>query len=351
MLVTYKYRIKDATVSGKLDVLAWNVNTAWNRLAHEQKGVQRHYAEVGPNLPWPHLMRLRAHFTGHSRQCGLHSDTLAEVARVFATSRDTHRKCPKYRGRKSLGWIPFIKRAVQFKGDAVRYMGHTLRMWFSRPLGGPVVTGSFVKDACGHWYACFQCKVDESPACGTGEVGIDLGCATLATLSTGEKIENPKWFGQYEDKLAIAQRAGNRKRAKSIHAKIKNSRQHRLHQESTRLVRQYGRIVVGDVNAKAIAQTRMAKSSLDAAWSSFRNMLRYKCQKAGASFEEASERYSTQVCSACGTRSGPRGLENLRMRSWICCECGSVHDRDHNAALNILFGAERRPLAEEILAL
>jgi putative transposase len=352
MILSYRYRVKDATTGKVLDALAWNVNTAWNRLVHEQHEVQRHYcAEMGPNLPWPGLMALRAHFTGHGQDCGLHSDTLAETARVFHASRNTHRKCPRNRGRKSLGWVPFIKRAVQIKGDAVTYMGNTFRLWLSRPLGGPVKTGQFVKDARGRWHVCFQCETQEAVTCGTEEVGIDLGCSILATLSTGEKIENPQWTRKYEDALAVAQRARNKGRVKAVHAKIKNSRRHRLHVESSRLVGQYSRIVVGDVNAAAIAQTRLGKSSLDAAWTTFRDQLRYKCQKAGASFEEASERYSTQACSACGSIGGPRGIADLGIRRWVCCECGVEHCRDTNAALNILVGAERRPLAEEILVL
>lgn len=332
-------------------MLAANVNMAWNRLAHEQRVVQGHYTPLGPNLPWPHVMRLRAHFSGHSTDCGLHSDTLSEIARVFAVSRSTHKKCPKWRGRKALGWIPFLSRAVQCKGQTVKYLGRSFKLWLSRPLGGQIKTGQFVCDARGRWSACFQCEVPETKTCGTGAVGIDLGCATLATLSTGEMIENPKWVGRYEHALAIAQRAKHPMRARAIHAKTANSRRHHLHCVSRRLVKQYGHIVVGDVNAGAIAQTRLGKSSLDASWTAFRTMLRYKCQQAGAQFEEVTERYSTQTCSSCHARSGPKGIASLGIRNWICRQCGVLHNRDTNAALNILSGAERRPLAEEILAL
>lgn len=351
MILTYKYRVKDATARKRLKELAANVNMAWNRLAHEQHTVQSHYAVIGPNLPWPHVMRLRAHFSGHSADCGLHSDTLSEIARVFAVSRTTHKKCPKRRGRKALGWIPFLNRSVQCKGQTVKYLGRPFKLWLSRPLGGPIKTGQFVCDARGRWSVCFQCEVPETTTCGTGAVGIDLGCSTLATLSTGETVENPKWVAKYENQLAIAQRAHHKKRVQAIHAKTANSRRHRLHVASRQLVRQYGHIVVGDVNARVIAQTRLGKSSLDASWTAFRTMLRYKCQQAGAQFEEVSERYSTQTCSSCHARSGPKGIASLGIRSWVCGQCRVSHNRDTNAALNILSGAERRPLAEEIPAL
>jgi len=110
---------------------------------------------------------------------------------------------------------------------------------------------------------------------------------------------------------------------------------------STRLVKQHGAIFVDNVNAGGLAKTRMAKSVLDAGWSTFRNMLQYKCvqyksNNAGVWFEEVNEAYSTQDCSACGARSGPKGLKGLGIRGWVCSECVTVHDRDVNAARNIL---------------
>ena len=110
---------------------------------------------------------------------------------------------------------------------------------------------------------------------------------------------------------------------------------------STRLVKQHGAIFVGNVNAGSLAKTRMAKSVLDAGWSTFRTMLQYKCVQykcncAGVWFEEVNEDYTTQSCSACSARSGPKGLKGLGIRGWVCSECVTVHDRDVNAAKNIL---------------
>ena len=140
-----------------------------------------------------------------------------------------------------------------------------------------------------------------------------------------------------------------RTRVRAIHAKIANRRKDSLHQFSTRLVRGYDTIFVGNVNASALVKTSHAKSVLDAGWSAFRTMLRYKCDFAGATFAEVDEAFSTQTCSACDARSGPKGIAGLGIRTWKCSQCGAVHDRNVNAAKNIL-AAGRRRLAEGIPA-
>ncbi|ABK11156.1 transposase [Burkholderia cepacia] len=105
------------------------------------------------------------------------------------------------------------------------------------------------------------------------------------------------------------------------------------------LVRRFDYIAVGNVSAVKLARTRMAKSVYDASWSSFRNKLRYKAIAHGATFEEVDESGSTQSCSSCGSRDSttrPKGIAGLRVREWACSDCGVEHDRDINAALNIL---------------
>jgi putative transposase len=121
-----------------------------------------------------------------------------------------------------------------------------------------------------------------------------------------------------------------------------------LHQESTKLVKNYAAIFVGNVNAKGLAKTKLAKSVLDAGWTMFRTLLKYKCENAGVWFEEVNESYTTQTCSCCGSRRhSPKGRAGLGIREWTCVQCGTLHDRDINAAKNILaLGHER--LAEGI---
>jgi len=117
---------------------------------------------------------------------------------------------------------------------------------------------------------------------------------------------------------------------------VKARRKDALHKLSTALVREYGAIFIGNVNASALAKTRLAKSVLDSGWSAFRTMLQYKGADASVWFEEVEEAYSTQTCSCCASRTGPKGVAGLGIRSWRCEVCGTLHDRDVNAAKNIL---------------
>jgi putative transposase len=180
-------------------------------------------------------------------------------------------------------------------------------------------------------------------------VGIDLGLKNFAGFSDEdiEPIEAPRFYRDLEPRLASAQRAGKRERVKALHAKVAHRRKDFLHKLSTALVKSQGAIFVGNVNASALAQTRQAKSVLDASWSAFRTMLQYKCADAGVWFEEVNEAYSTQTCSACNSRTGPQGREGLGIGGWTCGVCGAIHDRDVNAARNILAAGHRR-LAEGI---
>ena len=151
-------------------------------------------------------------------------------------------------------------------------------------------------------------------------------------------------YRKLEAKLGIAQRAKNKNRIKAIHAKIKNRRQDSLHKYSRKLVSENAAIFVGNVSSSGLAKTKMAKSVLDAGWYSLKTMLEYKCDHAGIVFEEINEAYSTQVCSSCGSIpvSSPKGRADLRIREWTCSECGAEHDRDINAAKNILAAGHRR---------
>ncbi|WP_211250457.1 RNA-guided endonuclease InsQ/TnpB family protein [Simplicispira psychrophila] len=171
---------------------------------------------------------------------------------------------------------------------------------------------------------------------GTSSVGIDLGLKNFASFSDGEKIEARQIYQGAEVQLATAQRANDKKRVQAIHAQIANRRKDFLHKLSTRLAKENGAIFVGDVNAAGLAKTKMAKSVLDAGWCAFRTMLKYKCDNAAVWFDEINESYCTQECCVCHARTGPKGLADLAVREWSCSACGAQHDRDTNAAKNIL---------------
>lgn len=168
----------------------------------------------------------------------------------------------------------------------------------------------------------------------TDALGIDLGLKDFFADSEGNRVEAPQFYRDLEPKLAGAQRARKVVRVRAIHAKIAHRRKDFLHKLSTAQVRTHQAIFVGNVNASALAQTRMAKSVLDAGWSAYRTMLQYKGDDVGAWVKEVEESHSTQECSACHARTGPKGLAGLSVRRWTCV-CGAVHDRDTNSAVNI----------------
>jgi IS605 OrfB family transposase len=289
----------------------------------------------------------------------LHSQTVQAIAEEYATRRRQFRKVRlswrKSTGsRRSLGWIPFKKVAIRVTHGQIKFAGRWLSLWDSYGLDAyQIRAGTVCEDARGRWYlnACVTVPVGEraDPSSAKREVGIDLGLKDLFATSAGERLSAPQFYRGLVAKLAIAQRAGKQNRVRSIHAKIANRRKDFLHQFSTRLVREHDAIFVGNVDASALAKTPHAKSVLDAGWSAFRTMLRYKCAFAGVRFAEVDEAFSTRTCSACRTRSGPQGIAGLGIRAWTCGECGAVHDRDVNAAKNIL-AAGRRRLAEGIPA-
>jgi transposase len=253
-------------------------------------------------------------------------------------ARDKLKHAPRFRSsfgtKRALGWVPFQQQSRQTEGNSVTYLGQRYR-WFGnqrRPLPDTAKGGAFVEDALGRWWVCFHVEVERPAMADNGEVGIDLGLKTLATLSDGTKVENLRHCQTWAQRLAKAQRARNRRRVKVIHSRIANARRDHLHKITTKLAARYALIAVGNVNSKQLAKTRMAKSVFDAGWSTFRNMLRYK----SPGYVEIDERFTTQACSGCGSIAGPKGYAGLNERGWVCDGCGASHDRDVNSAINIL---------------
>ena len=291
----------------------------------------------------------------------LHSQTVQAVNEEYARRRKQAQKArlrwrvsDRNRSNYSLAWIPFKKSAIRYRNGQLHFQGMPIGLWDSYRLSqyelGP---GCFAEDARGRWYLNIIVKrkrATEGVLPLSRAVGIDLGLKDFLATSDALKVEAQQFYRDQEQSLAIAQRAGKKARVRAIHARIKQRRKDFLHKLSTRLVREHGAIFVGNVNAAALSQTRQAKSVLDAGWSAFRTMLRYKCDDARVWFDEVDEAYSTQTCSACSARCGPKGIAGLGIREWRCKQCEAVHDRDVNAARNIL-AAGRRRLAEGILAL
>lgn len=271
------------------------------------------------------------------------ADTIQSVCTHYADKRKAAKRAKLRwrvsRGtRRSLGWVPFKAANLKRKGHSLRFAGKTFRIFEAEALEGVKWrAGCFAQDACGDWWLCLPVRVPVEQSIASREsVGIDLGLKTIATTSDGEKLEAGRWTHTYADKLAMAQRRGHKQQAKRIHRKAARCRADALHKFSRKMVESYQNIVVGDVSSTKLAKTRMAKSVLDSGWGMLKTQLQYKGQQAGRSVSVVSEKYSTRACSSCGALTGPAGLDMLVVRQWECVECGDTHDRDVNAARNIL---------------
>lgn len=348
-LKTLSVRVKDKHAK-VLSHMAFEVNQAWN-LANELSYEAWHIPvpEVGwMQGAWLSAFDIQKTLAGINKARGwlIGSATIQEVIAVHGKSRRQFRTS-KLRWRvsngakRNLGWIPFKARAARFEGGKVRFAGQSFGVWDSYGLDDDKFrAGSFAQDARGRWYfnICVEAPVENRLPSGTTAIGIDLGLKDVATCSDGKRLEARRPYRTLEAKLGIAQRAGKTDRVRAIHAKIRNRRKDALHQFSSRLVKANAAIFVGNVSSARLAKTRMAKSVLDAGWSMLRTQLQYKAIAQGVVFEEVNEAYTTQSCSCCGSigQSSPKGRAGLGIREWACVDCGAVHDRDINAARNIL---------------
>ena len=229
-------------------------------------------------------------------------------------------------------------------------MKEPLAIRFSRtiPKAAKVTTVTVSKDTAGRYFVSMLCDdvVAALPE-ETGRIGIDLGLTHFAILSTGEKIAAPNVFRKNEKKLAKLQRRlakkqkGSKNRAKAklkvarIHAKIADTRRDFTHKLSTRLIRENQTIATETLAVKNMLKNgNLAKSISDAGWSDFVRQLEYKAKWYGRTLVGIDKWYpSSKRCSACGFVVSKMPLS---VREWTCPECGVVHDRDLNAARNIL---------------
>jgi putative transposase len=274
------------------------------------------------------------------------ADTIQSVCNHYAQKRQAAKRL-KLRWRvsggatRSLGWIPFKAASVKRKGVCLRFAGKCVRVFERERLEGVTwQAGCFAQDAVGDWWLCLPVKIEAEQTIAPWEaVGIDLGLKDIAVTSEGERLPAGRWTQGYAEKLASAQRRGHKRQAKRIHRKASRCRADALHKFSRKIVDRYQNIIVGDVSSLKLVRTRMAKSVLDSGWGMLKNFLDYKSQQAARTFEVVSERNTSATCSTCGVLSGPRGVNGLIVRSWVCSDCGELHDRDQNAARNILIGS------------
>ncbi|MET7827047.1 RNA-guided endonuclease TnpB family protein [Streptomyces sp. NPDC005386] len=225
-----------------------------------------------------------------------------------------------------------------------------VKVKWSRTLPTTPSSVTVIKDAAGRYFASFV--VDTDPAVDAARmpdtdrtIGIDLGLTHFAILSDGRKVDSPRFLRRAEKKLKKTQRDLSRKQKGSknrdkarlkvarAHATVADARREFHHQLSTKLISENQGIAVEDLSVAGLARTRLAKSVHDAGWASFISMLEYKAERYGRTLVKI-DRFTptSQTCSTCGVKDGPKPLG---IREWTCAACGTVHDRDINAALNV----------------
>ncbi|QGN48859.1 RNA-guided endonuclease InsQ/TnpB family protein [Micromonospora sp. WMMD558] len=271
----------------------------------------------------------------------------------FVAFWEKRARYPRFKSkRKSRASAEYTRSAFRWRDGhlTLAKMALPLDIVWSRPLpeGAQPSTVTVSRDSAGRWFVSIlvETTVEHLPVTDVA-VGMDAGLTSLVTLSTGEKIANPRHERADRCKLTKAQRAlarkqkGSANRAKArlkvarINARIVDRRRDQLHKLSTRLVRENQTVVIEDLSVRNMMRNHsLARAISDAGWSQLRSMLEYKAAWYGRTLI-AVDRWlpSSKTCSACGRINTTL---TLSVRAWTCAGCNAVHDRDVNAARNIL---------------
>ncbi len=353
----YKYRIyptkkQEQKLNETLEECRWLYNHLLEKRkdAYEQQGQSLTCFQQQATFP---LLKEQ-----HPSLDSVHSQVLQNVAvRIDLAFKAFFRRVrehaeepgfPRFKGKHRYDSITFpqVPSGCSLK-DGKLYaskIGH-IKIVLHRPLRGKPKTCTISVSSTGKWYACFSCEVEpERLPERDSEVGIDVGLKTFATLSTGEEIENPRFFRKEEKALAKVQRKHSallkgtperrkhRKVVARVHERTRWRRENFTHQNSRQMVDRFGVICVEDLQVNRMTHNHcLAKSIADASWSAFFSQLEAKAAEAGRKLVKVNPAYTSQTCSRCGHRQ----KMPLDVRVFDCPCCSAHIDRDLNAALNI----------------
>ena len=369
MQLRYNYRAYPGASQRRALARAFGcARVVWNDCLRDRK--QAHAAGL-PYVPSAELSRLRITQAKRTEERAWLADGSAVVLQQSLRDLDTAYKNffdslsgkrkgrkagpPRYKSKKDTRQsIRLNTNAFTLTANGTVYVAKVgdLKVKWSRRLPAAPTSLTVTKDSSGRYFLSFvvDTKPDILPEAET-ETGIDLGLSAFAVLSDGTKISTPRFLRRAEKKLKRLQRElsrkqkGSKNRAKARikvarqHARVADRRRDFHHKASTQIIRDNQAVYVENLAVSGLARTRLAKSVHDAGWSAFVRMLEYKAAKHGRTFTRVDRAFpSSQVCSGCGFRDGPKPLH---VRQWTCGACGTVHDRDHNAARNILVEGRR----------
>lgn len=339
MIKTIRLKVKRNSYPW-LNLAASEVNQVWNWANSISEKAVRTYCGKAKWLSGYDLNNLSAGASKYFLAIG--SSTIQRVNCELASNRAKSRKVKlswrkTWGTRRSLGWVPFKSASLKLKENSIVFCGKRIRAFEIEKLRGLVWRdGQFSQDSMGDWWLCLPVVVEKKKCEAESDVvGIDLGIKDVATTSDGDTLKSGRFYRDIECEIAKSQMRGHKRQAKRLHRRASRRRKDALHKFTTEIVGKYRNIFVGNVSSSKLAKTRMSKAVLDSGWGMLKQMLLYKGEYAGSVVRVVNEAYTTRACSECGSLSGPQGLRGLSVREWQCIDCGSMHDRDVNAAKNI----------------
>jgi putative transposase len=355
MLKAYKYRISPTRAQvTKFERTLEFCCELYNAALQERRDAYRishksiSYKEQQNQLPEIKIIRPELYM--------IHSQVLQDVLRRLDKAFDAFFRrvkagekpgFPRFRSRLRYDSITYPQTGFAIEQGKLRLSKiGKVKIKLHRPVEGKIKTLTVTRTSTGKWFACFSVECKPEPWLHSAQAtGVDCGLEKFATLSTGEPIENPRFFRIEEKRLAKAQRKlsaaakGSPERQKRrkvvahIYERIANKRRNFAHQESRKLVNRFAIIIFENLNIRGMLKNHyLAKSIADAAWSQFVQFTAYKAANAGRHVAQVNPRNTSQMCSLCGEIVE----KDLSVRVHSCSVCGLTLDRDHNAAINIL---------------
>ncbi len=348
MLKTFQYRLYPT--KDQVQILAYCLTACrhlYNEMLEDRKNA---YDRCGVGLNYNQQAR-QLKYLNPNIYSQVAQDVLRRLDKAFRNffrrvkNGDKKAGYPRFQGKNRYDSFTYPQPGFKIK-DGKLHLSKigAIRIFLHREIVGKIKTCTIKRDG-DQWYASFSVELpDPEPKEIKTSVGVDVGITTLATLSDGTEIENPKVLDKYDSKLRKAHRDLSRKKKGSsnrnkqkvilagIYRKVRNARKDCLHKASRILADSYDRITFEDLQIKNMVKNHhLARSVHDASWGMLINFTTYKAEYAGGVVELVNPRNTSKQCSVCGSIQ-PMPLSQ---RTYQCPDCGVVIGRDHNAAINI----------------